>query len=479
MITEKDLLKFLYFLVSVLAGLGLYVHASSCSATEQIKLYDATLRDFVEWSAENLHKSVIVGSDISGAPISIFATYESRAELEALVRDAVLSAGFHFSSTENGIRISSQPIAEPSELFTEVIQLKHLQSDFAYQAVRDVLTSRTSRQSGAGGSGQATAGQTASNSAVSPSPTSNALIVTATGENLTAIRKVVREIDRPRRQVVISAVVAELTDDDFEALGLNLNVDAGKLSMGGVSIGQTDFSSDLGFSLTFDGPTLGALLRAVRSTGNNRILSTPQLLTLNREPASIIVGQNVPFVTGKTTSGSTPADNPFQTIVRQDVGVSLSVTPFITPSDAIELQVEQSASSVSDSRTASDIITNTRRITTKVQLKDGQGVLLGGLRSEETKKSGSVVPYLSDLPWVGPIFRFDSSRLTGTNLVVMLTARVYRESDAVEVPQPFRDPARLMLPSLGLAPEGIGAAGDIGSRAGAAHQGAASDRVGP
>lgn len=478
MVTEKDLLRFLCFFVSALVVLALHLYPTSCSATEQIKLYDATLRDFVEWSAESLHKSVIVGSDISNAPISIFATYENQAELEVLVRDAVLSAGFYFSSTDNGIRISSKPIAESLELFTEVIQLKNLQSDFAYQAVRDVLTSRISRQSGAGSQGQVATGQTVSNSAVSPSPTSNALIVTATGETLAAIRKVVREIDRPRRQVVISAVVAELTDDDFGALGLNLSADTGRLSMGGVSIGQTDFSSDLGFSLTFDGPTLGALLRAVRSTGKNRILSTPQLLTLNREAASIIVGQNVPFVTGKTTSGSTPADNPFQTIVRQDVGVSLSVTPFITPSDAIELQVEQSASSVSDSTTASDIITNTRRITAKVQLKDGQGVLLGGLRSEETRKSHSVVPFLSDLPWIGPIFRFDSSRVTGTNLVVMLTARVYREGDAVAVPQPFRDPARLMLPSLGLAPEGIDAVGDLGRRAGASSQGVALDRVG-
>ena len=358
MISEKDLLRFLYFLVCSFFAFGIYVHSSQCSASERIELYDATLQDFVEWSSTQLNRSVVVGADIRSAPISIFATYDSTAALEKLLEEAVISSGFHFSSLDGVIRISSTPFKPPLDLLTEVVQLQHLQSDFAHQAVRDVLASRAAPGEGA----------PVSLAAVTPSPTSNALIVTATRDQLDAIRKVIAEIDRPRRQVVITAVVAELADDDFQALGLNVALDGDRASLAGVSIQPSHFASGQGFSLTFDGPTLGALLQAVRSTGNNKILSTPQLLTLNREPASIVVGQNVPFVTGQTTSGSTPASDPFQTIVRQDVGVSLSVTPFITPSDAIELEVEQSASSVSDDRTAADIITNTRRIVTKVQL---------------------------------------------------------------------------------------------------------------
>lgn len=455
MISEKDLLRFLYFIVCSMFAFGIYVHSSPCSASERIELYDATLQDFVEWSSTQLNRSVVVGADIRSAPISIFASYDSPAALEKLVEEAVVSSGFHFSSLDGVIRIGSTPFKPPLDLLTEVVQLQHLQSDFAHQAVRDVLASRAAPGEGA----------VVSQASVSPSPTSNALIVTATRDQLDAIRKVIAEIDRPRRQVVITAVVAELADDDFRALGLNVALDARRASLGGVAIQPSDFASGQGFSLTFDGPTLGALLQAVQATGNNRILSTPQLLTLNRESASIVVGQNVPFVTGQTTSGSTPASDPFQTIVRQDVGVSLAVTPFITPSGAIELQVEQSASSVSDDRTAADIITNTRRIVTKVQLQDGEGVVLGGLRSEQNDNAVSSVPILSDIPWLGRVFRSDSSRVRGTNLVVLLTARVHREGDAIAVPEAFREPARLMLPTLSVVPEGIGAAGDLGRRA--------------
>src|SRR5690606_18926037 len=102
-----------------------------------------------------------------------------------------------------------------------------------------------------------------------------------------------------------------------------------------------------------------------------------------------------------TTSASTPASDPYQTISRQDVGVTLDVTPYITPSGSIELRVIQSASSVSDDRTAADIITNTRRISTRVQLQDGGGLLLGGLRQEQTDSSVSRIPLLGDIPYLG------------------------------------------------------------------------------
>lgn len=396
--------------------------SQSAKATERIELYDATLQDFVEWSSQMLNKSVVVGSDIRSAPISIFATYSNNAELEALIASAVTSSGFHFAARGSTLLISAQPIPEPLDLKTKVFQLQHLQSDFAYQSILDVLRSQQGENQQSGQSLMAT-----------PSPTSNAVIVTATESQLETVASVLAEIDKPRRQVVITAVVAELADNDFEALGLNVGAQHDRTDLGGISLRSSD-KSDLGFSLTFNGPTLSAFLQAVKVSGNNRILSTPQLLTLNREAASIVVGQNVPFITGQTTSGSTPASDPFQTIVRQDVGVSLDVTPFITPSGAIELSVNQSASTVSDDRSAADIITNTRRITTKVQLPDGGGVLLGGLRSEQRDESVSRVPFLSDIPVIGHAFRSTSVRTRGTNLVVLLTAAIHTEERGVAVP---------------------------------------------
>lgn len=423
------------------------------AAVEKIELYDSTLQDFVEWAAVMLNKSVVVGSDIRSAPISIFATFDGPQELEQLLENAVLSSGFHYSKSPNAIRISAQPIQESPVLVTEVIQLQHLQSDFAEQSVRDVLASRADRTNEASTTGQVL---------VTPSPTSNALIVTATRPQLDAIKQVVTEIDRPRRQVQITAVVAELSDSDFEALGLNAAAGSNRLDLSGRTIRSSD-RSDLGFSLTFSGPTISAFLQAVRSSSSSNLLSTPQLLTLNREPASIVVGQNVPFITGKTTSGSTPASDPFQTIVRQDVGVTLQVTPFITPADAIELQVSQSASSVADENRASDIITNTRRILTKVQLKDGQGVMLGGLRSTQTDRSVSSVPILGDIPYVGRAFRYESNRVRTTNLVVLITARIQALNHNELMPA---DAGPWMDLSFGALPGGgLGAARDTAGRA--------------
>ncbi len=444
-----------------LAGLlALGLTLQPVHATEAIQIADGTLFDFVDWASAHLGKSLVVGADIRAAPLTIYAQYDSPAQLEALVNQAVRSAGFYLNSDAKTLQITAQPPAPAAVPFqTEVIQLQHLQSDFAYQAVRDVLTARPQAEV----SGQTQPPAASQNQAmVTPSPTSNALIVTASAEQIAVIRKVVQEIDRPRRQVLITAVVAELADDDFESLGLNVSAKNGRFSLGGVSVGKVD-RSDLGFSLTFDGPTLGAFFQAVKSTGHNRILSTPQLLTLNREEASIVVGQNVPFITGTTTSGATPANNPYQTITRQDVGVTLQVTPFITPSGAIELSIKQDASSVSGDKTAADIITNTRRIATKVQLDNGSGVLLGGLRSQQTDRTATRVPLLSDIPVVGHLFRFDSERAKATNLVVMLSARIFDPS-GLKAPV-FIDPASthpLQLPDYSISDRKQGRAAGIG-----------------
>ena len=372
MLTDKHirlcqvLCSYLVFITAILVTLSLLFCPRASIAAERIEFYDATLQDFVDFASTQLNKSIVVGADIGQTPISVFAIYESPQQLERLLADSVISSGLFFSSTSSTLRISAAPIAESPELTTRVFQLQHLQSDFAYQAVRDVLLSRTDESA------------SPSRSTVTPSPTSNAVIVSGTANQLDVIAAVLEEIDRPRRQVLITAVVAELADDDFEALGLNVALDSNRLSVSGTSI---------------------------------------------------VVGQNVPFVTGQTTSASTPASDPFQTIVRQDVGVTLEVTPFITPADAIELQVMQSASSVADDTTAADIITNTRKVMTRVQLQNGEGVLLGGLRSEQSDKSVSRVPILSDLPLVGGIFQRTSERTRTTNLVVLISARIHTGTD--------------------------------------------------
>ena len=142
MIDRSDKSFALFFLLPLLLFLLLTAPAKSA---ERIELYDATLQDFVEWSSQMLNKSVVVGSDIRSAPISIFATYSNNAELEALIASAVTSSGFHFAARGNTLLISAQPVPEPLDLKTRVFQLQHLQADFAYQSILDVLRAQTER----------------------------------------------------------------------------------------------------------------------------------------------------------------------------------------------------------------------------------------------------------------------------------------------------------------------------------------------
>jgi general secretion pathway protein D len=405
-------------------------------AAERVEFFDATLQDFVEWSSGIIGRPVVVGADVRSVPVSVFASFDGPSDLASLLEQTVRSSGLYYSDSGSAIRISAQPIPELLETETAVLQLQHLQSDFATASIQSVLSSIAV---------SADPDQRSAPVNVSASPTTNSVIVTASPDQIESVRKVLAEIDQPRRQVVITAVVAEVSDDDYESLGLNVGAAFGgpNHSIGVTGNALASGSGDLGLTLTFDGPTLGAFVRAIKSTGNNRILSTPQLLTLNRQSASIVVGQNVPFITGETTGAATPASDPFRTITRQDVGVTLKVRPFITPANAIELEVEQTASAVSSDLSASDIITNTRRISTTVSLVDGGGVLLGGLRSNESEGSVSAVPFLSSIPVVGRLFRFDSRRDRSTNLVVLLSARIHGQGDVVTVPDP-------VLPLLGV-----------------------------
>jgi len=180
-----------------------------------------------------------------------------------------------------------------------------------------------------------------------------------------------------------------------------------------------------------------ALLHALASDGDTNILSTPNLLTLDNEEAEIVIGQNVPFVTGSFSStgatggvGSTVA-NPFQTIERQDVGLTLKIKPQINEGDAIKLEIQQEVSSVAPAvRGASDLVTNKRSIKTSVMVDDGKMVVLGGLIEDKLTEKVSKVPLLGDVPLVGSLFRSKSTTKGKTNLMVFIHPAIMRD-DAV------------------------------------------------
>ena len=180
---------------------------------------------------------------------------------------------------------------------------------------------------------------------------------------------------------------------------------------------------------------LGALARFIQSNGNGNVLSTPNLVTLDNEEAKIVIGQNVPFVTGQYTNNNTTGGtvNPFQTIERKDVGLTLKVKPQISENGTVKLQIFQEVSSI-DTKTASTagLITNKRSIESSVLVADGSIVVLGGLLQDDFTNSQEKVPGLGDLPFFGNLFRSETRSRKKTNLMVFLRPVVMRDAAATE-----------------------------------------------
>ena len=292
----------------------------------------------------------------------------------------------------------------------------------------------------------------------------NSLIITADTDEMAALEAVIARLDIRRAQVLIEAIIVEvrvsegqelglqwLFADDNGAYGSNITTNDARrnnLSQLGGALVPDDGSENIGTRevaaslATIPGTTLGwgvvdesltmtVILNALESQGNSNILSTPSLLTLDNEEAFITVGQQVPFVTGSytNTGAANGASNPFQTIERQSVGVTLKVTPQINEGDAIVMDIVQEVSSLSPALIASDIITNERKIETMVLANDGNIVVLGGLVEDKVTDTSEGVPGLSRIPLLGRLFRSDSVEVTKQNLLVFIRPTIIRNDE--------------------------------------------------
>ncbi len=270
----------------------------------------------------------------------------------------------------------------------------------------------------------------------------NALIIQGPPRDVRTLLDIVAKLDVRRAQVLVEGIVAEVSNVAVDELGVQWKTSlpktgfvAGSL-LPGVNAGGIDSPFDaedtVGF---FEGLTLGylsggdirALIRALASDSYTNVLSTPSLMTLDNAEAEIVVGQNVPFITGQFTNQATTPDNPFQTIERQDVGILLKVKPQINEGNSVTLDIEQEVSSVDRSTAGADLITNKRAITTSVLVDDGDIVVLGGLISDEKRDSQQKVPLLGDIPLLGQLFRSTNSDATKTNLMVFLRPKIVRD----------------------------------------------------
>ena len=180
---------------------------------------------------------------------------------------------------------------------------------------------------------------------------------------------------------------------------------------------------------------MAVILNALKEQNNANILSTPSLLTLDNQEAYITVGQNVPFVTGSYTNtgaGGDGAQNPFQTIQRENVGITLTVTPHVNEGDSVVLDIVQEVSSLSGlTAVASDLITNERKIQTKVLAQDNRVVVLGGLIKDDVQDATQKVPFLGDIPFLGRLFRTDGVQVTKTNLLIFIRPTIIRDNEGL------------------------------------------------
>lgn len=289
-------------------------------------------------------------------------------------------------------------------------------------------------------------------STVQSDPGTNALIVSAPPRLWSSVEAVVQKLDIPRAQLLVEAVVVEVSSTLARELGVqwrgSADYDNNRGVIGGTNFDNTGAGADRsnlnpfgnlgdGLNLGFlDGTrsvlganiTMGVLVRALQADTGTNVLSTPSLVTLDNHEAEIIVGQNVPFITG---SYSTPADvnnSPFQTIQREDIGLKLKVKPQINQDGTVRLEIAQEVSSISDATVGSDIITNKRAITTTAVVQDQQMVVLGGLMDSSLRRSESQVPVLGSIPLIGRMFRYSSTTGGKTNLMVFIRPQVLRDA---------------------------------------------------
>ena len=362
------------------------------------------------------------------------------------------------------------PASAPSSI--HVVYLRNADAVKIAETLRGLLAGEARSAPGAAATGaSAIPGQPAipfvasgaTNSMVQADASTNALIISAPDAVYNSLRGVIDQLDSRRAQVFIEALIAEVSTDKAAQFGIQFQSLGGINNSGTQGIGGTNFSTDssaagnniLGASrnigsvgtglnigvirgtVTLPGVgqvlNLGMLVRALESDADANILSTPNLLTMDNEEAKIVVGQNVPFLTGSyaqaTSTTTSSAVTPFQTIERKDVGITLKVKPQVAEGGTVKLKIFQEVSSVQDTTNAAGIITNKRSIESTVLVNDGEIIVLGGLISDDVKSAADKVPFFGDIPLLGNLFRYDTRHRVKTNLMVFLRPYVLRTDD--------------------------------------------------
>jgi len=334
---------------------------------------------------------------------------------------------------------------------TKVIYLKYAKAvDLAKVLTGFSKTQKTTRATKKGAAGTQKAEVD-----IQADDATNSLIITAEADVQKNLAKVIARLDVRRAQVLVEAIIAEVSFDLSKTLGSSLGFSmsegllGGSGTVAGVGALLNVFANTANSAAGVAPPSGGGRLGLVDNVGKNKfgllidalkgdaatnILSTPTVVALDNQEATLVVGENVPFVTGSYTStggnGGTSSNpsNPFQTIERKDVGITLKIKPQINDGSSIRLDIEQEVSSLSSSSaSASDLITNKRSINTSVMVEDGQVLVLGGLMQDTFRDQITKVPVLGNIPIVGKLFRSSTTTKVKKNLMVFIHPVIMRD----------------------------------------------------
>jgi general secretion pathway protein D len=342
---------------------------------------------------------------------------------------------------------------------THVVYLRNAEAPKLVEVLRGIMAGEARAQATtttATAAAAKTGGKTTEASLIQADEATNALIINAPDAVYNNLRAVIEKLDVRRAQVYVEALIVEMSTDAANELGVQWaggktqgagslvgaqNFGAANPSLAAAAVGGTTALASssglilgyLGKSITLaDGTvinSIGALARALEQRNLANVLSTPNLITLDNAEAKIMVGQNVPFVTGSyAQSTSSTTVNPFQTIERKDVGLTLKIKPQVSEGGLIKLDISQEVSSVATTSVsgASDLVTNKRTIETRVVVDDGQTLALGGLMEDNSNESEQAVPILGSIPILGALFRYRKTTNTKTNLMVFLRPIILR-----------------------------------------------------
>jgi len=343
---------------------------------------------------------------------------------------------------ENIRRIVSQLDSEVQTTSnTKVIYLKYAKA----KEISDVLKGISDTIIKEEGQKQASGTTLSSNINIDIHEPTNTVVMSGSPHIIKTLENIITQLDIRRAQVLVEAIIAEVSEDKAKELGVQWLIANKNRGIAGSGFGGTntpnilsaaaainaDTTPSFGNGLNFGigkinkiGISFAALINAIETDTDSNLLSTPSIVTLDNEEASIQVGQEIPIITGSTAGSSN--SNPFQTVVRKDIGIKLKVTPQINEGDAIQLDIEQEVSTVNTDVTAADIVTNKRLISTSVLIDDAGVITLGGLIEENIEDTHSKVPLLGDIPLLGKLFSSKTATRKKRTLMVFIRPTIIR-----------------------------------------------------